>query len=176
MGSNPRNSVSQRSELTIRVSPIVAKDLSSVCEIESRSMPFGWSSHIFKSCLVGPYECWKIEKQRKTLWTVIGYYVLYLLNSHAELCNLCVDVDEQQSGYGSCLLSHAIHRCKAKGIETIALDVRQSNVVAKKLYAGFGFETVGLRKDYYASTIGREDSETMELRIHMQSQPELAKA
>lgn len=157
--------MNQPTEEVLRVSPISAGDLPSIYEIESRSMPFGWSSHIFKSCLVGPYECWKIEKQTDSQWEVIGYYVLYLLNSHAELCNLCVDVDEQQSGYGTQLLTHAIERCQAKGIETLALDVRQSNSVAKKLYSTFGFEKVGLRKSYYAAAIGREDAEIMELRI-----------
>ena len=152
-------------EKNLRVSPITVDDLPAVYEIESRSMPFGWSSHIFKSCLVGPYECWKIEKHKRSQWDVIGYYVLYLLNSHAELCNLCVDVDNQRSGYGTQLLTHAIERCETKGVETLALDVRESNLVAKKLYTDFGFERVGLRKSYYAAAIGREDAEVMELRI-----------
>ena len=165
MAPHPRNLVTQTIAEAVRVVPITAVDLPAVYEIESRSMPFGWSSHIFKSCLVGPYECWKIERQAGERWGIIGYYVLYLLNSHAELCNLCVDVDEQQSGYGTQLLTHVIERCEAKGIETLALDVRQSNFVAKKLYAGFGFEKVGLRKSYYAAAIGREDAEVMELRI-----------
>lgn len=149
----------------VRISPLASEDLPAVYEIESRTMPFGWSSHIFKSCMVGPYECWKVERQRRAQWEVIGYYVLYLLNSHAELCNLCVDVDEQQSGYGTQLLTHAIQRCSDSGIETIALDVRQSNSVAQKLYTQFGFQKVGIRKNYYAAAIGREDAEIMELRI-----------
>ncbi|MCY3885922.1 MAG: ribosomal protein S18-alanine N-acetyltransferase [Gammaproteobacteria bacterium] len=165
MATHSRNVVIRLTDGVMRITPISAEDLSVIYEIESRSMPFGWSSHIFKSCLVEPYECWKMEKQRRTKWDVIGYYVLYLLKSHAELCNLCVDVDEQQSGYGTQLLTHAIERCSEKGIETIALDVRQSNSIAQKLYTSFGFEKVGIRKSYYAAAIGREDAEIMELRI-----------
>ncbi len=165
MATHSRNLVTRPDEKDLRVSPITTDDLPAVYEIESRSMPFGWSSHIFKSCLVGPYECWKIEKHTRSQWDVIGYYVLYLLNSHAELCNLCVDVDKQKSGYGTQLLKHAIERCERNGIESLALDVRKSNLVAKKLYDGFGFKKVGLRKSYYAAAVGREDAEVMELCI-----------
>lgn len=165
MATHSRNLVTRPAEKDLRVSPVTLDDLPAVYEIESRSMPFGWSSHIFKSCLVGPYECWKIEKHTSCQWDVIGYYVLYLLNSHAELCNLCVDVDKQRLGYGTQLLTHAIERCETNGIESLALDVRKSNLVAKKLYTGFGFKKVGLRKSYYAAAIGREDAEVMELCI-----------
>ena len=81
-----------------------------------------------------------------------------------------VDVDKQRSGYGTQLLTHAIERCARNGIESLALDVRKSNLVAKKLYAGFGFKKVGLRKSYYAAAIGREDAEVMEMRIEKPTQ------
>lgn len=150
---------------SLRIRPIGYDDLTRVYDIENRSMPFGWSKHIFRTCLVGPYECWKLERECRGQLEIVGYYVLYVVGSYGELCNICVDVDEQQAGYGSALLAHAIARCSENGIETVALEVRASNKVAKKLYSKFGFVKVGCRKNYYIAVIGREDAEMMELQI-----------
>lgn len=148
-----------------QIRPLGFDDLTRVCDIENRSMPFGWSKHIFRTCLVGPYECWKLERERLGQLDIVGYYVLYVVGSYGELCNICVDVDEQQSGHGSALLSHAISRCSENGIKTVALEVRASNKVAKRLYSKFGFVKVGSRKNYYIAVIGREDAEMMELQV-----------
>jgi ribosomal-protein-alanine N-acetyltransferase len=46
------------------------------------------------------------------------------------------------------------------------LEVRQSNERALKLYQAFGFEQVGLRKDYYpASRTTRESAVVMRMTV-----------
>ena len=42
------------------------------------------------------------------------------------------------------------------------LEVRPSNVAALGLYKGVDFNTIGLRRDYYAASTGREDAIVME--------------
>lgn len=37
----------------------------------------------------------------------------------------------------------------AKGIKTMTLEVRKTNVVAQNLYSKYGFEPVGIRRGYY---------------------------
>ena len=48
----------------------------------------------------------------------------------------------------------------ATGMNTVTLEVRQSNQAAQQLYAGLGFESVGCRKKYYSPDISghREDA------------------
>jgi len=56
----------------------------------------------------------------------------------------------------------------ATEINTITLEVRQSNLAAQQLYAGLGFEAVGCRKKYYAPDIAghREDAILMTKHLH----------
>ncbi len=166
MATDPRTVLTLLSEnQDSLIRPFDFDDLPEVYDIENRSMPFGWSKQIFKSCLVGPYESWKMEIVGLKDSRIVGYYVLYVMKTFAELCNICVDVSEQQKGFGTLLLNHAVQRCAERGIRTLSLEVRQSNVIAKKLYLDFGFRSVGVRKNYYAAIIGREDAEVMELPI-----------
>jgi ribosomal-protein-alanine N-acetyltransferase len=41
--------------------------------------------------------------------------------------------------------------------------VRRSNTVARALYRSFGFEEIGIRRDYYPAARGREDARVLAL-------------
>ena len=51
--------------------------------------------------------------------------------------------------------------CQQRAAQTLWLEVRPSNQRAKALYVREGFETVGVRKNYYPAPEGREDALVM---------------
>ena len=53
----------------------------------------------------------------------------------AEILNLAVDASQRRQGIGSRLVEEAIAECKAAGVRTIFLEVRESNEAARRLYA-----------------------------------------
>ena len=68
----------------------------------------------------------------------VGYAVLWWVLDQAELANLAVRTDRQGQGIGSVLLDQAIEHVKSKGVESLFLEVRQSNESAYRLYANQG--------------------------------------
>jgi ribosomal-protein-alanine N-acetyltransferase len=43
-----------------------------------------------------------------------------------------------------------LHRLTGYGTRSLFLEVDERNLAARRLYAGFGFAQVGVRKSYYA--------------------------
>ena len=55
---------------------------------------------------------------------------------------LAVDLGHRRRGIGSLLLDHAIGDARARGLATVALDVRRDNARAVRLYERHGFVTL----------------------------------
>ena len=75
---------------------------------------------------------------------VVGFLALQNLVGELEVTNIAVLKAYQGRGYASQLMKHLEERS-----EPIFLEVRTSNQVAQALYRKFGFESLGIRKNYY---------------------------
>jgi len=63
--------------------------------------------------------------------------------------NLAVSRALQRRGLGARLLDELLAEAARRGAHRVALEVRADNEPAQRLYAGRGFEAVGLRRGYY---------------------------
>lgn len=79
---------------------------------------------------------------------MVGYIGLRV-DQEAEIMNFAVFPHEQKKGYGKTLLTYALGYLKKQGVKTLSLEVRESNVIAQKLYLSFGFRKSHIRKNYY---------------------------
>ncbi|MEQ9463479.1 MAG: ribosomal protein S18-alanine N-acetyltransferase [Haliea sp.] len=77
--------------------------------------------------------------------------------------NIVVAAATRRRGYGLLLLQAAVDALVATGARRCLLEVRKSNTAARRLYAAFGFEVDGLRRNYYPLPAGREDAILMSL-------------
>ena len=75
---------------------------------------------------------------------VVGFLAFQNLVGELEVTNIAVLKAYQGRGYASQLMNHLEERS-----EPIFLEVRSSNQVAQALYRKFGFESLGIRKNYY---------------------------
>jgi ribosomal-protein-alanine N-acetyltransferase len=66
-----------------------------------------------------------------------------------EILNIGVDPPFRQRGIGRSLVCELI----GKNPGTVFLEVRQSNIAARKLYHSLGFEVAGVRQDYYSQPV-----------------------
>ena len=78
------------------------------------------------------------------------------IGDEAELLNLAVSRQSRRRGIGATLVEHAVREAEARGARAVFLEVRESNVAARALYASAGFDQVGRRKGYYQRP--REDA------------------
>ena len=80
---------------------------------------------------------------------LIGSVVLQQTGVDWELENIVVANQYRRRGVGHRLLDQAIAHIQSVHGERLLLEVRASNTVARVLYAKYGFEQIGRRKDYY---------------------------
>jgi len=81
---------------------------------------------------------------------VHGFIVGQFTGNEWEIENVAVQPACQRKGLGRQLLCGFLDLARqAEGAQAVFLEVRQSNVAARKLYESMGFVQVGQRKAYY---------------------------
>jgi ribosomal-protein-alanine N-acetyltransferase len=80
---------------------------------------------------------------------LVGGVLLHVIGDEAEILQLAVVPERRRGGMGRALLDHAVAAAVRWGARDVYLEVRESNVAARQLYASAGFEHVGRRKRYY---------------------------
>ncbi len=84
---------------------------------------------------------------------VLGYAGLAVAGpDEAWVQNIAVRRDAQRRGVGRALLEALLAEADARGARDVLLEVAVDNAPAQKLYAGYDFEPVGIRRGYYQPT------------------------
>jgi len=78
-----------------------------------------------------------------------GYVTAWFVLNEGEIGNLAVAPQWRAGGLGSSLLDEVISHSDERGIRMLFLEVRESNAVARRLYASRGFVEIGRRSRYY---------------------------
>ncbi len=71
----------------------------------------------------------------------------------AQIITVAVKKRFWRQGFGKKLFEEVIGRAKSDGVEVFTLEVRRDNTRAIALYNSMGFETVGIRKNYYQNPV-----------------------
>jgi ribosomal-protein-alanine N-acetyltransferase len=136
------------------IEPMRDSDLRAVLEIEESIYEFPWTLGNFRDSLRAGYACWVMSEGRR----LIGYAVLMLAAGEAHLLNLSVAAGSQRRGHGRHLLHNVVQAARGHKAKVLFLEVRPTNAVGQRLYAGYGFRQIGVRRGYYPARKGREDA------------------
>ncbi len=139
--------------------PMRMEDVDTVVSVEWQVYPFPWTRGNFRDSLNAGYSCWVYEQDG----CLIGYGIMMVVVGEAHLLNIAVSRDWQGKGMGRRMLQHLIRMAREHGAEYMYLEVRPSNLVARRLYESVGFNEIGWRKNYYPADDGREDAVIMGL-------------
>ncbi len=125
---------------------MVDADVPSVAALEADAFSNPWHAATFHRILHRPgAELWVDEMEGE----VVAYAVLWCVLDQAELANIAVAPKSRRSGVGGRLLDHVLQVVGDRGVRTVFLEVRESNSLARRMYASRGFQEVGVRRDYY---------------------------
>src|ERR1700723_264113 len=80
---------------------------------------------------------------------VRGFIVGRTLASGWEIENIVVAGSARRRGFGAHLLGEFLRRAREQGGDTVFLEVRESNLAARRLYEGGTFVESGRRRLYY---------------------------
>lgn len=147
--------------MNLQVKAIEESDLDAVIDIENQSHIHPWSRSVFRDCLRVSYICDMFTLDK----VIVVYGVMSIAAGESHIFNVCVNIEYRQQGYGNKMMQHLLQIAKDKNANIAFLEVRPSNTVAVSLYKKIGFETSGIRKDYYPTENGREDALIMTLNI-----------
>ena len=133
-------------------------DLDAVLQIEANSYSHPWTRGNFQDSLMAGHEASVLSAADGEL---VGYSVALPGVDELHLLNLTVARPHRACGHGRGLLAALVDSAGRRGLHAVWLEVRSSNLPAIALYRRFGFEQVGLRRDYYPARQGREDAVLM---------------
>ncbi len=121
-------------------------DLSAVLVIEQASFPLPWTEAAFRSEISNPCSwLWVVEERS----IVTGYVCLWFIHDEGQIVNVAVLPEYRRCGIGKMILHHVLQEATIRGIRSLSLEVRGSNLFAIDLYKSFGFKEVTIRKRYY---------------------------
>ena len=139
------------------ISQIEASDFDRLYEIEQQAHLVPWSFGTLKNNKGDRYLNLKLIENNQ----IIGFAICQTVLDEATLFNIAIVPYHQGNGLGKLLLNELIARLKEKGVQTLWLEVRESNP-ARFLYEKIGFNEVDIRKNYYTKPSGgRENAVVM---------------
>ena len=115
-----------------------------------------WSRAIFEETFANDdNEFWVAEADGR----IAGYINLWYVLDEVTVANIAVAEEFRRQGVAAALMEYALKRSEERRMYGVTLEVRASNIPAIKLYEHFGFESAGIRPDYYEKP--REDAVIM---------------
>ncbi|GIQ67379.1 ribosomal-protein-alanine acetyltransferase [Xylanibacillus composti] len=129
-------------------------DIPCVCEIENEAFTTPWSAEAFRNELTQNHYAHYVVLEHEG--RLAGYGGLWLIVDEAHITNVAVKAEFRGRGWGEKLMIRLKETALFLGAKRMTLEVRVSNLRAKRLYEKLGFYGVGIRKEYY--TDNREDA------------------
>ena len=134
--------------MTLR--PAVALDAPRLAQIEeAQPMSAHWGEKGLAGEIIHPFaQVWCAEENGE----VLGFLALRLAAGFCEILNLAVCPQACRRGIGFLLLSRAFAEVRARGGQTVTLEVNVRNIPAISLYQKAGLKETGRREKFYNDT------------------------
>lgn len=138
-------------------------DIDAVMVNEKAAYEFGWSASIMASnqkrhyCIVFIADD-DNSKAGYQKGQILGHAILSTVADEASVLNIAVSPNAQRQRIGYQLMENILAHAESKQCIEVFLEVRESNRPAFTMYHQFGFNEIGVRKNYYPSRQGKEDA------------------
>lgn len=132
----------------IQIREMQIDDLEQIMVIENENFSVPWTETGFFSFLIRDDTRFLVAEEEEE---ILGYCGVVTVLDEGDITNVAVKKSRQNQGIGRMLVDALIRRTAEAGVTRLFLEVRAGNAGAIHLYEGLGFETAGLRKNYYES-------------------------
>ena len=129
-----------------KIEKMQPEDIKEVAQIENRIFTLPWSEQGFLSSLQSEDTLYLVVRKEGR---VAGYCGLLQSFDEADITNVAVAEEARGAGIGFAMLSELMRLGKERGVARYTLEVRASNAAALHLYEKLGFQSVGIRKNFY---------------------------
>jgi ribosomal-protein-alanine N-acetyltransferase len=137
-----------RPPLRVRVEPMTVDDLRAVHAIERASFSVPWPDDAYRNeLLTNRLASYVVARAGHE---IVGFGGLWVMVDEAHITTFAVDPRWRRRGIGEWMLLGLLDRAVERRAREATLEVRLSNVPARRLYEKYGFRPVGIRPRYYS--------------------------
>ena len=137
-----------RPPVRLLVEPMSIEDLPDVHRIERASFSVPWPDDAYRSEIQGNrLASYLVARADGEL---VAYGGIWLMVDEAHITTFAVDPAWRRQRVGETLLIALMDLAIVRHAREATLEVRLSNLAARKLYEKFGFRPVGVRARYYS--------------------------
>ena len=129
-----------------KIRRMTAADINIVKELARELFKDEWSQETWLTEInnnISYYSVLEINNE------IVGYAGYWLVAGEAQIIRIAVASKLQGRGLGNLLVSDMIERAMSQGALAVSLEVRESNIAARKVYEKNGFVESGIRPNYY---------------------------
>ena len=126
--------------------PARVEHLDAIAALEEQCFSCPWPRDLFARQLQSPRHVLLCALEGEELLGYTGFeYVL----DEGYIGNVAVNPAHRRQGLGRALVQAMIDKARERELAFLTLEVRAGNTPARALYESMGFQTVGVRKNYY---------------------------
>ena len=137
-----------RPPVRLTIEPMRLEDLDEVQAIEGASFTTPWPENAYRSELMtnrlASYLVARVDGR------IVGYGGMWLMVDEAHITTFAVHPLWRRQRVGERLLLAFLDLARDRHAREATLEVRLSNLAARRLYEKYGFRPVGLRPRYYS--------------------------
>ena len=137
-----------RPPVAVRVEPMTIADLPAVHAIERASFSVPWPDDAYRNeLLTNRLASYVVARAGDE---VVGFGGLWVMVDEAHITTFAVEPRWRRRGVGEWILLGLLDRAVERQAREATLEVRLSNMPARRLYEKYGFRPVGIRPRYYS--------------------------
>ena len=130
----------------IQVVTMAEEHISALAQLEKECFADPWSEKALADELTNPNAVFRVALIDEE---VAGYVGMLHVLDEGDICNVAVFDKFRRRGVATALIQHLVDYAVENQLSFITLEVRESNMGAQKFYETVGFETIGIRKNFY---------------------------
>lgn len=145
--------------LDVVVDPLQATHARNLADLHSVTFNWPWTDGEFLDMLAQPTVFGFVA--RELTWgksRILGFVLARAVVGEAEILTIAVAPDWQGHGLGRRLMDAVLAHAHGERVESVFLEVDETNKPAISLYRKLGFFRVGGRPDYYSDREGRKSA------------------
>lgn len=137
--------------MNIKITPMTLTDIITIKNNLISDFDDFWTYHILKEELENQNSSYLVAKIDNE---IVGFAGIKIILDEADIMNIVTKKTYRNQGIGTLLLENLISLSKKLNLKTLSLEVSEENLPAIHLYRKFGFEYLGVRKNYYQDKNG----------------------
>lgn len=140
----------------MKIRRATAADAAAIDGVSRACFSDPWRLETLRQDMERPHSLYLVAEEGRE---ILGYGCYWFVADEAQLVNIGVRPERRRRGVAEHLVAAGIGAAQRRGMATMFLEVRVSNIAAQGLYRKYGFSVISLRKEVY--DLPREDGYIM---------------